>query len=335
MSKRRLAARWLRATGLGTVLRQLGTWQGLLVLTYHRISEAADTLLDYGVWSATPDALDQQLRFLKRHAEVITADDLPHVWRARYGRYVLVAFDDGYRDNYELAFPILRSHGLSAIFFLATGFLDHPRVSWWDEIAWMVQQSTRDELPAGRWLGAPLRLDEGGGRKLAVRALTAVYKSLPVEQTETYLDFLAEATGSGRCPPALMHDAWLTWDMARQMQAAGMRFGGHTVNHPVLARLPPADQRAEIEQCARRLEAELGSPMRWFSYPVGAPNTFSQATRQCLHDQGVRYAFSFYGGYTPFRGQDDYDLRRAAVSVHTTLDEVQALLALPALFARF
>ncbi len=55
----------------------------------------------------------------------------------------MVTFDDGYRDNYDLAFPVLKRHGVPGVFFITTGFLDQRRVAWWDDISWMVKTSSR------------------------------------------------------------------------------------------------------------------------------------------------------------------------------------------------
>src|SRR5215467_11233170 len=116
MSKREQAAHILHASGLGWLLRRLKTWNGVLVINYHRVGKGSNSLFDRGLWSATPEDFDAQVRFLKEHYEIIGADDLDKVARTRYGRYVQITFDDGYRDNYEYAYPILKSHGVSATF---------------------------------------------------------------------------------------------------------------------------------------------------------------------------------------------------------------------------
>jgi peptidoglycan/xylan/chitin deacetylase (PgdA/CDA1 family) len=55
---------------------------------------------------------------------------------------VLLTFDDGCRDNYDLAFPILRSHGVQGVFFLPTAFIGTDAIAWWDEIANLIQRAT-------------------------------------------------------------------------------------------------------------------------------------------------------------------------------------------------
>src|SRR5439155_21803986 len=137
------------------------------------------------------------------------------------------------------------------------------------------------------------------------RTHTERYKQLPGEEAGDYLDQLAEATGSGRCPAGEAVDEWMTWDMVREMRDGGMTIGGHTVTHPVLARLPRERQNQEIAGCATRLAEELGQPMRAFSYPNGTSWSFDGHTLAALEAGGVELAVSLYrripnpGGFHP------------------------------------
>jgi peptidoglycan/xylan/chitin deacetylase (PgdA/CDA1 family) len=331
--KAQLCSRLLAVTGGGALARRARAWGGVLGLAYHRIGDPAGSPFDHGLWSATPDAFDQQVRFLTRHFDVIGPDDLETALRRRRGRYVLITFDDGYRDNYEHAFPILRSHAAGGLFFVTTGFLDRPGLSWWDEIAWMVRTSPRPGLPAGPWLPAPVPFDPPD-RGRAICTLLSRFKQLPTADTPAYLDFLADATGRGRYAGPDADQMWMTWDMVREMAAGGMWVGGHTVTHPVLGRADRARQEEEILRCGRRLEQELGRPMRSFSYPIGSPTAFNADTRDCLRAAGVRFAFSYYGGYRRFDDWDDYDVRRLAVELDTTPDLFRAMVTLPQVFGR-
>ncbi len=332
MSTRDFAAFVLEKSGLGWLMRLCKAWPGLVVLAYHRIGDGASSPFDRGLWSATPEAFSAQVAFLKRHFDVIGPRDLALIQGKSHGRYALITFDDGYRDNYALAFPILRAHGVGAIFFLSTGFLDHPRPSWWDEIAWMVRISSRGRIESNRWLPTAVTLDKHD-QEPAIYSLLRTYKSLPGDATEDYLDFLGEATGSGRCPRSSGSDTWMTWEMVREMRSAGMWFGGHTVHHPILAQLPREQQQREISGCGRRLAEELGEPMTIFSYPVGGPQAFNADTRSCLVDQGVKFAFSYYGGYQKLVGWDPYNLRRLPVEGDINRNLFRATATFPRIFA--
>jgi peptidoglycan/xylan/chitin deacetylase (PgdA/CDA1 family) len=293
----------------GRVLKRVDAWRGVLVMNHHRIGDAHSSPFDRSLWSSTAESFDGQVRFLARDVDVILPSELDDALKRRRGRHVMLTFDDGYRDNYEVAYPILRSHGVPASFFVATGFLDRPRPAWWDEIAWMVQDDD------------------------ATRLHTERYKQLAGDEAEGYLDRLAEETGRGRCPAGEAKREWMTWDMVREMRDGGMEIGGHTVTHPVLSRLGPQQQQEEIAGCARRLEEELGEPMRTFSYPNGTPWSFDAHTRAALEAHDVDLAFSFYGGYLKGGDFDRHDVPRCAVFGYWSPVDFAGAVALPRAFA--
>ncbi len=314
-------------------LHRLPLWHGTLVLAYHRVMpDGAGTALNRGVISATRSGFAEQLRVLSRHFEVVGAESL-HVPSTRLSRRVMLTFDDGYRDNYEVAFPLLREHGLPATFFLTTGFLDRPEVAWWDELAWMVRTSPRTELEADEWLPASVPLQ--GDRRAAVAAVTTRYKSLDVAHAEAFLRHCGQVTGAGRCPAALAQDLWMTWDMAAEMRDAGMGIGGHTVTHPVLARAGVERQWAEVDGCRQRLEERLGVPMELFAYPVGLRDAFGHSTRHLLRRAEVRHAFSLYGGMLRGAPGDPLDVPRASVGLDAGAGMWRAAVAMPGRFARW
>jgi peptidoglycan/xylan/chitin deacetylase (PgdA/CDA1 family) len=313
---RNRAAAVLTRLPLGAVLKLLGVWSGVLVLNYHRIGDPDGQPWDHVMWNVSAAELDDQLSTLARHTDVIGPGEVPAAMRGGWGRRVLLTFDDGYRDNYELAFPLLRKHGLQATFFLTSGFLDSPRASWWDEIAWMVRRAPTSGLldgsiAAGSLLPAGVALATGADA--AIAALIARYKALPEGDGERFLDELAAATGAGRCGIDEAREVWMTWDMAREMHAAGMSIGGHTATHPLLARLTAERQREEVAVCAQRLREELGMTMRWFAYPVGTRDAFTSLTKEVLRDHGVELAFSFYGGFARASRWDPLDIPRIHV----------------------
>jgi peptidoglycan/xylan/chitin deacetylase (PgdA/CDA1 family) len=336
-SRRARLADVLTSRPLLDVLERLGRWRGVLTFNYHRVGDSEGSPWDRSLWSASADELDRQLATLARHAEVIAPADVGAAMQAPRGRRVLITFDDGYRDNYEIAFPLLRRHGLSATFFLASGFIDDPHAAWWDEIAWMVRHAT---VPPGSWPQSPIGADAGESaappseESALIDELIGEYKRLPAPEAEALLERIADASGAGRCPPSSSSGLWMTWAMAREMLAGGMSIGGHTVTHPVLARLTGDRQREEIRSCAERLAAELGIEMRWFAYPVGSPDTFTTETEELLREAGVELAFSFYGGFARPAHWREMDVPR--IHVGPGLDEpiLRATLIAPQLFAR-
>ncbi len=375
------AATALEVSGLGGLVRRVGAWRGLLVLNYHQVANRPEDPIDPSLWSATQDQLDEQLRFLRRHLEVVG----PAALDAGPGRraQVMLTFDDGYRDNHDLALPVLRAHDVPAVFFVTSSFLDVPRLPWWGELQAMLAQTEQATLRLDRWPappgdgepvsanaaglasidGAALAAMEGGGlvsvdgadfgavsgaglagagggaialdgSRAVLERLRATYESVPPQDKEAFLDDLAAALGVQR-PRERGERVWMTWNMVRALRDAGMTIGGHTAHHPRLADLATDDQAREVTEGLRRLEAELGERPSLFSYPYGGRDAFDARTVAVLRDAGVRFAFSYYGGYNTAASWDPYDLRRVSATATATEARRHAMVTLPRLFARW
>lgn len=330
LGKRMLVARAIDFSGGGRLLRRFGTWSGVVALAYHRVTDGREDIYDPGVWSALADDFEQQVRFLKRNFDLIRPCDVEQCLRKQYGRYALVTFDDGYRDNYECAFPILRDHSVPGVFFVSTGFIDWPRIAWWDEIAWMVSHATVPSIAPNRWLEKSVAFGASHADE-ALRTLLLRYKKLEGAATGDYMEFLGERLGSGRFAGDC-RSTWMTWDMLREMHRAGMCIEGHTANHPILARLTAEEQLAELAECKSRIESELKTRIDCISYPVGGRDAFNADTRSCLAQLNIPMAFSYYGGYLQSAEFDRYDVPRVSVERDTSTEMFHAMMTLPQLF---
>lgn len=243
-----------------------GGTQGLSILIFHRVLPQKDPLFPEEIDRAD---FDQILRILKSMFTVIPLSDA--VRRAKAGTLppnaACITFDDGYADNAEVAMPVLREHAVSATFFVATGFLDGGRM-WNDTVIEVVRRFTgpvldADAIGLGRY---PLKTIEE--RRHAIMGLIGALKYLPLEERGKQISHLVELANV-----VLPDDLMMTSEQVRQLSQAGMDIGGHTVNHPILAKLPSAQARAEIEQGKLALEAIIGAPITLFAYPNGKPGT--------------------------------------------------------------
>ena len=149
MSKRDFVAGLLSAGGILPMLERIARRPRLLVLNYHRVGSGAECRFDGGVYSATADALWDQMRYLSANFDVLNEERLLEV--AGHGFKVerpsiAVTFDDGYLDNFEVAISILCDAKIPAIFFIPSDFVDRPRLPWWDRIAFILKQTKVSRL---------------------------------------------------------------------------------------------------------------------------------------------------------------------------------------------
>lgn len=313
MSWKNTTANWLERSGAGALLGALPRRNVLMVFNYHRIGDPRSALYDSAVFSATAGALYDQIAFLKKRLPLIgleealaIADGKRKLTRAAG----LITFDDGYRDNYNLAFPILRSHRAPAVFFLVSSYVGSSYVPWWDEIAYLAKRSKRDTVrlhyPRER-IFENVQSNPG----TAAEQVVALYKQ-PEVDGERLLDSLAEACGLER-PGQSAERLFLDWDEARVMLRGGMDIASHTHTHRILSKLTPEEQYNEAAESKQILEAHLGIRVEAMAYPVGLRSSFSAETGQALERAGYRAAFSFYGGTNNSRMVSAFDIRRCAV----------------------
>ncbi len=310
--KKQALAKVALATGLTSLIESLRTRPVLLVLNYHRIGNARETPYDSGVFSATAEEFRWQIDYLGRHLEMV---DLPRALEIASGSDVpksascLITFDDGYLDNYEVAFPILRAVGASASFFLSTAFTGTGKLPWWDQIAYIVKGSRRDRITLQYPAEGSFDL-RPSHRFASIAAILRVFKQPEVTDTERFVSELEAACEFSR-PSGEAERCFLNWEEAREMQAAGMHFGSHTHTHPILSKLSYAEQMEELTVSRGILEQDLRRPITTLAYPVGQRNSFAESTRQALKQAGYTAAFSFFSGVNVPGDADLYNVLRS------------------------
>jgi peptidoglycan/xylan/chitin deacetylase (PgdA/CDA1 family) len=313
--KRELLAGGLHVTRVISLLGRMPARDSLLVLNYHRIGDPADDLFDPGVFSATADQLSEQVSYLRRHVSLVPLEEalafVDGTLKERTPRCrVLLSFDDGYLDNYEVAFPILRSYGAPGVFFLATSMVGSSRVPWWDHIAFLLKTARRRRFTLWRPDGLGVDLEKNGLTP-TIREVLRLYKRIGSVDCGRFIQELKEATRGDDVPRSSRR--FLNWDEAREMIAAGMTIGSHTHSHAVLSQLEPEQQRHDLSQSRLLLKQRLGVEADVLAYPVGAQSSISCQTEQSARDAGYRAAFSSYGGTNLPGSTQPYDIKRVGV----------------------
>ena len=187
---------------------------------------------------------------------------------------VLITFDDGYIDNYSEAFPVLRSHGVGAVFFLPTAFVGTNHIPWWDTIAYIVKHSCNGTIKLEYPMEASFDLNRNGVA-VAIMKILRLYKGPKTTDQGRFLQELKTACGYFGSPSS-SERCFMSWAEVREMQQAGMSFGGHTHSHEILSKLSAEQEREELRSSREILKKEIGCRTDTLAYPVGNRTTFSE-----------------------------------------------------------
>ncbi len=326
-----MLAKAMRASGLLRLLEALPTRPGILVVNHHRIGDASRTRFDRGVFSATQDGLSQQLTMLQKRMPIIGEDELEQfvLGKAKLKRmHAVITFDDGYLDNYELALPVLKAHRCSALFFLVTSYVGSAAIPWWDEIAYLVRNSTKQTLSLK--LPYPLRVNLAPDREIAIWEVLRHYKH---RENLDGAAFIAHLRSEAACSVPQTGRRFLSWEEAGRMQEAGMTIGSHTISHPVLSQCSATDQQIELTQSKLQIERRLGGRVHSIAYPVGTTSAFTAETETLAARAGYRLAFGFSGGLN--MAGDIHNLHLRRLSLASDSIEARTAIAITPLFPAF
>lgn len=314
-----------------------GSWSPwLTVLTYHRVAEpGAAGDLDDGVVDVTPDQLDRQLRYLRRWMNVVSLEDVL-AWRrglrALPSSPVLVTFDDGYRDNHDVALPILRRHGVRATFFVAVDYVRERRLYWWDRVALIVKRSPRPSLRLEYPEPLELPLRDAKARREAIRKAQRIVKDRRGLDLHRFIEELEGAAGVSldrEEERRLAEQTVMTWDHVLALRDAGMAVQSHTRSHRVLQTLDDADLARELRGSREELECVLGQSVLAVSYPVGKPLGDDERIKRAVRESGYELGFSNGTGANRVEAFDPFDARRISLDVCLPDEMFRTMLALP------
>jgi peptidoglycan/xylan/chitin deacetylase (PgdA/CDA1 family) len=177
-----------------------------------------------------------------------------------------ITFDDGYADNLTVAAPILERYGAVATVFVSTGYTNGGRM-WNDSVIEAVRKMPLGDVDWREFgLGTAVLSDNESRRRLIGAVLPAL-KPRAVAQRAAVADEIARRAGVA----ATQSDSMMTQAQLRAWRARGFSVGGHTVGHPILARLDDAAAFKEIAHGREQLAEWLGEAPQAFAYPNGVP----------------------------------------------------------------
>jgi len=339
MGKKTLLARILFGTGLISVILWINKYlcRRLVILAYHRVLDLHglsddEYASDVELVSASCADFEWQVKFLSRHFPVTTFGDYANKARSGdiRGNLAIITFDDGFKDNYANAFPILKKHNTPAVFFVSVDYLDTGKRFWFEFLVSVIKQLP--EVHFGKIVRLLSVSAEGQDRMAYAEKVLDYMKHVSNDTRLEMIEAVYRYCEENNITVVDPESRAMSWEDVREMSASGMEIGSHTLSHPILSRLSNDEIWSEVDESRKVIEARTGEECNSLAYPNGGAEDMNEAVYEAVGRSGYQYACSYIPGINIHGKLSVYSLKRLHVERYTGKAEFAAMLALPGLF---
>ena len=256
----------------------LGTYCGGVgsILTFHHVRPARhDAFQPNGLLEVTPEFLSEVVSILREaDVDLISLDEMYRRMIAGEfdRRFACLTFDDGYRDNKEFAYPVLKQHGVPFAIYVPSSFIERRGELWWLTLEAVIASTDSVSIH----MEGAIRTFSCAAAEEKQLAFTTIYWWLRSLTTDAEIrnavrDLAARHSVHLR---NLFDTLCMTWPELQELAADPLvTIGAHTINHPILAKTAPETALHEMKAGAADIARMLGQPLAHFSYPFGDPTS--------------------------------------------------------------
>jgi len=283
------------------------------VVMYHRFSK------EFEPFKMQIDIFEAQIRFLKskynfislkHYAELLAGhrEDVPN-------HPVILTIDDGYWDNYALAYPVLTKYNIPATIFLSTNFISKKSWLWSNKLEYILKKTSSKKFDFSLD-GMIFNFDVTdflGWHKTQLTIfnycaqISNHQKDILLNNLMKELNVIVPEQTDGDFLP-------LTWDEIIEMKKNGIEFGSHTCSHPILSGLTKKEMEYEVAFSKAEIENKLQDSVISFCYPNGRTIDFNSDVISTVADSGYLAAVTTIAGLNHLRDEDPYALKRLSIT---------------------
>jgi peptidoglycan/xylan/chitin deacetylase (PgdA/CDA1 family) len=267
-------------SGLSSIYARVQDESVATILMYHSIPTPQEAQWMDPCNCLSAKIFEQQMKFLSQHRQVISIEQLTQQLEKgepiRRGT-VAITFDDGYRNNFTIAAPILAKYNLPATLYLATGYISAKKNQWIDTLYAAFRTGSKYRLHLSSLADRRLKdwnLKDQAQREQAYSEISSYLIEADIVQRQELLTEIDRQLAPTAYPPRLT----LTWDEVRQMQQQypNITLGVHTSNHLDLS-IHSEKTAQEMETSVQQMVAAIGTRPKHLSFPYNRYNAQAQA----------------------------------------------------------
>ena len=296
------------------------------ILMYHGVTNES-----FPVWTQVQeDRFEKQMKYIREQKNPVSLQTIVDSIKNRTDLppySVAVTFDDGFKNNYTTAYPILKKYNIPATIFVTTSFIDNSGLYegyiWTDYIMTLLLETKSEQISVKNNI-LPLKTEQD---KINAKVkICSHLKQIPNKEKFEYIQSLKKEHGVDRLKEK--HDIFsgMNWDDVLEMDSDNLiTFGAHTLNHEILSQLTDEQIYDEIIGGKEILSQKLGKPIKLFAYPNGQPSDYNVSAIKLAADNFLAALSTIEG----LSGQDDdlYQLKRIPIGNDTKLWQFKLHLA--------
>ena len=309
----------LHYSGADKLFHRLHAPSGIIFMMHQVAPPSPEPFSPNRILRISPDFLERVICQVKeRGFDILSMDEAADRLAEHRGRadrvppFACFTFDDGYRDNLEEAYPVLKRHNVPFTIYVASAFADGIGDYWWltlEEVIRRADSLTLD-LKEGTFVFKTATLEQ------KIECFHRVYWVLRGIDERVARSLVGRLAHEYRYDPTAESAAIaLDWDELRLLSRDPLvTIGAHTENHYALAKLDEATIRQEILQNVRRIEAELGCPCRHLSFPYGDESSAGPREFAIARELGLKTAVTTRKGLIETGGHSLHALPRLSLN---------------------
>ncbi|MFH1771746.1 MAG: polysaccharide deacetylase family protein [Candidatus Omnitrophota bacterium] len=287
----------------------------VIIIMYHRIVEGIDKEINNNHAICHPlDSFKKELKLLKHFFKPASLTEALDYIKEKAPMpdkpLVVLTFDDGFKDNYTLAYPVLRGHGIPAVIFLTAGIIGTENLPWVDEMGQRILNTEKKSISINTVLNKQaLDINSLREKRKAFNSITEKLKAVKNSDRELILKDLFSQLGARMNG----HLQMLNWEQVKEMAGNNISFGAHTCTHPILSKMDREEAETEIIKSKRIIEDELGLKVEHFAFPNGRLCDFTSRLKEFCKSAGFKSVSTALYGINR-QGNCVYSLKRMSPS---------------------
>ncbi|MET0061928.1 MAG: polysaccharide deacetylase family protein [Candidatus Thiodiazotropha endolucinida] len=284
-----------------------------VILTYHRVLPVnlRDKSFSHQAIMVDPANFDMHLSVICEYFKVIDTRVLLNGNKECKPR-CLITFDDGWRDNYEYAYPILMKYNCPAIVFVPLDYISTKKTFWQEKLGYLMWHASKLDSNKSRALLNKYGIDEickseGSKKQSAIINYVRSLKARTYKQLEEIKQELLEIVDYG---DGSYVDKHMTWDQIRELDKNGIEIGSHACSHKILTELAREEVIAELEKSKTSIENNLQAVVKSIAYPNG---DYNDVIGDVARSEGYMYGFGTEFGHVD-ESSNRYNLKRININ---------------------